>query len=136
MNEDRSKANDAGRPDWHLLSVLPQSSSGELLARAETVAESPWFSGHFPGEPILPGIAQIAMVLETIRRAEGRDVCIAGLKRVRFKQVIEPGDEITIRVRPRESGDDCYSFQVTVGGEIACSGLITVTEAPGGVSCA
>ena len=132
MNENPSTIDETGRQKWHLLSLLPESTPDEMLARAETDSTSPWYSGHFPGEPILPGIAQIAMVREMIEQAQDRNICIAELKRVRFKQVIQPGDQITIRVRPRESDDDTYSFQVTVDGEIACSGILIVSPEPDG----
>ena len=129
MNQDPSQSADASRPAWHQLTVLPESTASVALARAEAGSDSPWFSGHFPGEPILPGIAQITMVLETIQKADNKDLCIAGLKRVRFKQVIQPGDEIMVRARRQESDTDSYSFQLTVEGEIACSGILTVAAA-------
>jgi 3-hydroxymyristoyl/3-hydroxydecanoyl-(acyl carrier protein) dehydratase len=126
MNEEKQTANNPGRRQWHRVTLLPESASGELQATAETHPTSPWYSGHFPGEPILPGIAQIAMVLETIHKARGHDLCITGIKRVRFKQVIQPADDIAIRVRPREGDPNAYGFQVTVGEEIACSGILVV----------
>ena len=132
MSEDQPSANDTGPRKWHELTVLPQSAPDELLAKAGAPPDSPWFSGHFPGEPILPGIAQIAMVLETIQQSVDRELRIAGLKRVRFKQVIQPGDEITIRVTPRNADDESYSFQVTVDGENACSGVLIVAAVSGG----
>ncbi len=136
MNEDPSTANGAKPPKWHMLTVLPESTPGELLARAETHPASPWFSGHFPEEPILPGIAQIAMVLEVIQQIRSRELHISGLKRVRFKKVVQPGEVITIRVRPREDDGDSYSFQVGVDGEIACSGILIVSTDPDGSKAA
>ena len=132
MNETSSTLNRAAAQKWHLLTLLPESTPDQLLARAEAGPGSPWYSGHFPGEPILPGIAQIAMVKETIEQGQDRTVCITGLKRVRFKLVIQPGDEITVRVSPREHGDDDYSFQVMVNAEIACSGIVSVAAAVDG----
>ena len=132
MNENPPTASVAKPLKWHMLTVLPESTPGELLARAETHPASPWFSGHFPGEPILPGIAQIAMVLEVIQQKRSRELHISGLKRVRFKQVVQPGDEITIRARPREDDGDSYSFQVSVDGQIACSGVLIVSTDPVG----
>lgn len=132
MNEDPSTANGVKQPKWHMLTVLPESTPGELLARAETHPASPWFSGHFPEEPILPGIAQIAMVLEVIQQIRSRELHISDLKRVRFKKVVQPGEVITIRARPREDDGDSYSFQVCVDGEIACSGILIVSTDPDG----
>ncbi len=131
-NGKPSTVNSSGTAKWHRLTLLLESTPHEMLARAGTDSTSPWYSGHFPGEPILPGIAQITMVKETIQKAESRQIGIAGLKRVRFKQVIQPGNEINIRVRPRQGDDDSYSFQLMVGDEIACSGLISVAPAADG----
>ena len=130
MKKTTPTARTAGQQQWHLVTLSPDSRTDELLATAATGSTSPWYSGHFPGEPILPGIAQIEMVMETIQRAEGRQLCIAGLKRVRFKQVIQPEDIISIRVRPREGDADTYSFQVMVGGAVACSGVVVAAPAP------
>ena len=90
------------------------------LAEAEVGPDSPWFSGHFPGDPILPGIAQLSMVLETLRSVYGT-VHVTGVRRVRFKQVLRPGDPLDIMVKPNPGGD-AHTFQIKVGEEIACSG--------------
>ena len=91
---------------------------------AETMPDSSWFSGHFPDDPILPGIAQIDMAFEAVRRLSGKDIKITGVKKVRFKQIIRPNDRITISVSPGKG--DTYAFRILLKGELACNGILSV----------
>ncbi len=87
--------------------------------------DSLWFQGHFPGDPLLPGIAQLHLVVETIQSALGEKRCLTALKRVRFKRVIRPEETMAIAVEPLPNAPDTFRFQLTVAGENACSGLMT-----------
>lgn len=87
-------------------------------------ADSLWFQGHFPGDPMLPGIAQLHLVMESLREALGEGVRLTGLKRVRFKRVIRPGEAIAIFAEPVPDKPGLIRFQLTVEGENACSGLM------------
>lgn len=111
-----------------------RSPFGGLVAEASVPPDSPWFSGHFPGEPILPGIAQISMVLEALRAAVSDRIRIAGLRRVRFKLAIRPGDVLGVYISPNGKSDASHSFQIKIDDEIACGGtLITEVTAPGAI---
>lgn len=64
-----------------------------------------FFQGHFPGKPIMPGVliceamAQAAAVLASCSNpASDRIFVLTGLDRVRFKQPVEPGDQMRIEV--------------------------------------
>lgn len=109
---------------WYALTRLKESESEGLTAEVSMAPDSPWFSGHFPGEPILPGIAQISMVLETLRAASGKGMRIAGVRRVRFKQAVRPGEILKIYVKPNGKSRTAHSFQIKIGDEIACSGTL------------
>ena len=58
---------------WHTLHLV-SSSSDEVVMEGEATPDSPWFSGHFPDDPILPGIAQIAMAFEAAKHLRGEDM--------------------------------------------------------------
>ena len=103
---------------------MVSSSSDELVMEGEAGPDSPWFSGHFPGEPILPGIAQIAMAFEAVKHIDGRDIRIRGVKKVRFKQIIRPNEKLTVSVSPGKG--DTYAFRILVKGELACNGILSV----------
>ena len=92
---------------WYSLSNIKRSSSNEILADAMASGKSPWFSGHFPGEPILPGVAMLGMVFDAIKQACGKNIKISGVKRVKFKQIIKPGDKIQIIAREKNDDNTC-----------------------------
>ncbi len=78
-------------------------------ARFETellVAENLlWFSGHFPGQPLLPGLGMLAFVLHTLRLGLGaEDLRLTRILKLRFKGLVHPGDRLAIVVELK-SGD-------------------------------
>lgn len=104
-------------------------SPPEQQEQAIIDAESLWFSGHFPDNPVLPGVAQLKMVIDLLSRREFGKVRIAGLSRVKFRRLVRPGEVLDITV---STGDDRnrHNFNITCGNEVVCSGkvLITPTE--------
>ena len=113
------------RENWYSLSNIKRSSSNEILADAIVSGKSPWFSGHFPGEPILPGVALLGMVFDAINQTCNKNLIISGVKRVKFKQIIKPGDKIQI-IAKKNDDNSLYTFQVMVDSQIACNGIMTV----------
>lgn len=111
---------------WYSLTHLNHSSSNEILADVEVMPDSPWFSGHFPREPILPGIAQLGMVFDAITKSCNQALKISSVRRVRFKQIIRPDDHLRIIVTPLKKNGWSYSFRIMVEAELACSGVMTV----------
>jgi len=97
------------------LPALEMRSLGEGR-HATTVAfpaSSPWFDGHFPGKPILPGLGLLALVLHAVR--SGLDQEALRLERViktRFKGVILPGDELDVSFHATPAGTDGAGLQV------------------------
>lgn len=113
---------------WHLLNNVTGSDKNEISADIQVPSDSPWFSGHFPGEPILPGVAQIRMVFDTICSARNGEMSVSSVRRVRFKQIIRPDDQIKIIASPLVQNDDAYSFRLVVKDETVCSGVMTVEQ--------
>jgi 3-hydroxyacyl-[acyl-carrier-protein] dehydratase len=114
---------------------LPLSGKAEhVAATARFPSDSDWFSGHFPGNPIVPGVALIALVVEAVierERGEGRSLVITGVRRVRFRLPVRPDDELTLEATrmPNPRGP-AYAFNVCLAGETACSGVLTVGIVP------
>jgi 3-hydroxymyristoyl/3-hydroxydecanoyl-(acyl carrier protein) dehydratase len=111
------------------------SGKAELIAAAARFpGDSDWFSGHFPGNPIVPGVALIALVAEAVierELGEGRSLAITGVRRVRFRLPVRPDDEVTLEATrmPGRQGP-AYSFTVSLAGETVCSGLLTAAIIP------
>jgi len=127
---------------WYELISIEKSELNLISADIQVPPESHWFCGHFPEEPILPGIAQLGMVFDAIRQLSERNLKIAAISRVRFKQIIRPGDRLKITAAPLRGDDETFSFRIMVAGEVACSGVMALehqTEKTGdrtaGISC-
>ncbi|MEK6534188.1 MAG: FabA/FabZ family ACP-dehydratase [Thermodesulfobacteriota bacterium] len=104
-----------------------------VVASARFPNDSGWFSGHFPDNPIVPGVALIALVAEAVGergRSEGRSLAITGVRRVRFRLPVRPDDEVTLEaIRMPKKERTAYVFNVYLAGENACSGVLTA-ESP------
>jgi 3-hydroxyacyl-[acyl-carrier-protein] dehydratase len=100
-----------------------------VRAVAVVPAESPWFGGHFPAGPVLPGVAMLALVEETLRVFVGHAVAppidVVGFRRVRFRHMVQPGATLQVSVR-RAKSERAFEFQVDADGTLACSGTCTV----------
>lgn len=115
--------------NWQLLRQVLSSEQNRIEAQAFVPTDSFWFSGHFPGEPILPGIALVHLVWQAIVRDAGKrsgEIRLDTLKRVRFTQPVRPGDNLSVSVTGDETDDGTlYSFKVMNKEEnVICSGLI------------
>ena len=86
--------------------------------------DSGWFDGHFPGEPILPGVAQVAMVTEILAEWLQKPVQVQEISRVRFKSAIEPQERVKVEVALREGTVHHYDFRLWKKNKLACSGII------------
>jgi 3-hydroxymyristoyl/3-hydroxydecanoyl-(acyl carrier protein) dehydratase len=117
----------ASTEQWNLVQYSGFTGSDEISVTARVEENSLWFSGHFPGNPILPGIAQLAMILEVIQKTVQDNLRISEIRRVRFKQIVKPGDELTVVVKP--VSENSYSFRIMLKDEIACSGSLTTVTA-------
>jgi 3-hydroxymyristoyl/3-hydroxydecanoyl-(acyl carrier protein) dehydratase len=117
---------------WSLLTEVKAVNHNHIEALANVPADSPWFSGHFPGEPILPGIALIYMVEQAIVQnalAKGEQVQLHALKRVRFTQPVRPGETLSLNIVGEEAGKDIlFSFKITNKENIVCSGAIVAKK--------
>jgi len=116
---------------WHFLGDIQEKKAGEIEAVCYIPADSPWFEGHFPGEPILPGIALVHTVQQAILQSAQKkteQVKLVELKRVRFVQPVRPGEKLHLNVTREETkqgGDEVvFSFKILNGENIVSSGLI------------
>jgi len=113
--------------------TLRSPQDGRYEAEAVVESGSPWYDGHFPHQPMLPGIALAAFAVETLRRSReenGEVLVLKSIKRVRFRKMISPGDPMVFSVRSSgERAPEEFSFDVTVRDELACSGAFEATIA-------
>lgn len=115
---------------WQLLKEVKAIGPNALTATALAPEGSKWFEGHFPGEPILPGIAIVQTVYSAIAQdaaARGESVALNSLKRVKFMSPVRPGERLDVSLNREMMGNDAvYVFKVNVSGNVVCTGMVTV----------
>jgi len=98
-----------------------------ITAEIVVPTDSPWFSGHFPGNPILPGIAQLEMVATAIARNLGKNLYVTRLGRVKFKSLVHPDERLRIEARAgAEAG--AFAFSIHASDREVCSGTMILSE--------
>lgn len=75
-------------------------------------AGNPWFNGHFPAQPILPGVVQIGWAVHFAHAFFGLGPAVRNLEQIKFRRPIMPGARLTLRLTPAADGDRLrYEFR-------------------------
>lgn len=105
------------------LAEIPDDRGGRRFS-VGIPAESPLFAGHFPGHPILPGVAQLAM----IERVLGP---FSGVRNFKLRRPVAPGDRLDLRISGlREDGS--ARFELSRDGEAVSQGVALLSRDTGG----
>ena len=115
-------------PMWYEIDFCA-GDSGSFQADVRVPPDSPWFDGHFPGRPVLPGIAQLAMVQDLLARSLACAGRITAVHRVRFKQAVAPGAALTVMARTQGAAGREVAFRILDGSALVCSGIATLAHA-------
>ncbi len=96
------------------------SASDEVSARFVFGPDLPLFGGHFPGDPVLPGVLQIEMVRAALDASTGSRHRIVRVRSAKFKRKVEPGEAIDVALASRyEAGEVRVKATLSVGDEVA-----------------
>lgn len=124
-----------------LIDRVIEFNKGESLTGIKNVTyNEPFFQGHFPQRPVMPGV----LILEAMAQATGllafrtlentadRNTLyyLVGMDRVRFKRPVEPGDQLLLSARLLKTKRGIWMFDcdARVDGVIAASAEIMCTE--------
>lgn len=80
------------------------------------------FQGHFPGDPVLPGVVQVDWAIRLAGEALGPLGAFQGLDRVKFLRPLRPGDTGVVRLAP--AGPGRVGFRYELEGGLASSGTL------------
>lgn len=104
-------------PSHFVVSRLPDPSpEGEVVLRVEVPRDLVFFEGHFEGNPMLPGVAQVLALVDARARAQFADA-LAGrgarrMSRLKFQATIRPGDALVVTLELVRAEEPQVRFQI------------------------
>ena len=127
--------------------VVEMERSKRIVAIKNVTINEPFFVGHFPGYPIMPGVliveamaqAGAALLFTEVTERDDKLLVFTGIERARFRRPVTPGDQLRIEV-------DVLAFRGTAGrlqgkayvdGKLACEAVVTcrlLTRPPAGAA--
>ena len=124
-----------------LIDRVTEFKAGESLVGYKNVTyNEPFFQGHFPERPVMPGVLLLEamaqatglLAFKTVERGAKRESLyfLVGIDKARFKQPVEPGDQVILRATLLRSKRGIWVFDCTasVDGNLAASAVIMCTE--------
>ena len=129
------------RPPFLLLDEVDELDPGVRCVARRTLRDDDfWFAGHFPGNPVMPGVLIVEALAQTATVAaasaggdEGKVGLFAGIDKVRFKRVVKPGDTMVLEavITAVHGPVGRAAVKATVDGQLACRGelLFAIVDA-------
>jgi len=122
------------REPFLFIDAVREVRPGESAVCEKTfVPEEPLFRGHFPGEPLVPGVILTEALAQTAGIAagqEGRGFRLTAIKGMKFLRAARPGDVLVLTARKIAAVGGLWQFDVNacVGGEKVAEGVIVLSE--------
>lgn len=113
--------------------VIEIKEGESIKALKNVTINEAYFTGHFPGRPVMPGV----LIIEALAQAggvlaykstntspsDGVLYLFAGIDNARFRRIVEPGDQLILNMKVLKQKRDMWKLagEAFVGDELACS---------------
>lgn len=113
-----------------MIDRVAEMGDDTLTAIKNVTINEPFFQGHYPGNPVMPGVlqvealAQAAGILMTRRHdMEGKTALFMSCDKVKWRKPVRPGDQLNIKVKLTKVRGTiaCAEGECGVGGQVVCS---------------
>jgi len=120
--------------------VIEVNAGESILAYKNLSINEPFFDGHFPGNPIFPGVLLLEAMAQTAgilgfysqgkTNEDGSTYYFAGADNLRFRRACVPGDRVMLRASVISQRRGIWKFDVSsdVEGELAASATILCAD--------
>jgi 3-hydroxyacyl-[acyl-carrier-protein] dehydratase len=115
--------------------IVEYDAEAKRIVGIKGVTAGEWyFQGHFPGQPVMPGVIQVEALAQTmgiyVAKQPGfgdRIGLFAGIDVCRFKRVVSPGDTLRLEITMDKLGGRFGRGRgvATVDGEVACEATLS-----------
>ncbi len=123
------------REPFLMIDEVEEYIPGESATAYKNVSEDEYyFKGHFPGNPIMPGVLIVESLAQTgavailsMEENKGKNALFGGIDKIRFKKQVVPGDRLKLEVKiiKRKGPIGIGEAIATVEGKVAAKGELT-----------
>lgn len=121
-----------------LVDKITYLDESEVVGVKNVTVNEDFFNGHFPRNPVMPGVLQIEalaqvggiLVMNSIKEPEKHIPYLAGIENFRFRKMVSPGDTLVMRLRfmaPIKRGIAKMKAEAFVGNNLVSEGNMTAT---------
>ncbi len=96
--------------------ILELESNVKAIGLKNITLNEPFFQGHFPENPIMPGVliiealAQVGGILASKSGAKGKAVYFLSIEKAKFRKPVLPGDQLILDVRVLQTRGNVWRF--------------------------
>ena len=135
LNKEEIKKIIPQREPFLMIDEVQEYVPGESAVAYKNVDENEWyFKGHFPGNPIMPGVLICESLAQTgavavlcMEENKGKNAVFGGIDKMKFKKMVVPGDRLKLEVKiiKRKGPVGVGEAVASVDGKIVAKGELT-----------
>ena len=120
-----------------LLDRVVELGDEKIVGIKNVTINEPFFAGHFPGQPVMPGVlivealaqAGAVLAIRTLGDLTGKLVYFMALDKVKFRKMVVPGDQLRLEVTPLRKGGAVWKMagKALVDGQVAAEAEFLAT---------
>jgi len=105
--------------DFYTLDSYQKTENGNYIAQINLNKDHDIFKGHFPGNPVTPGVCMMQIVKELTEEFTGKKLFLKSASNVKFMAIINPFEtpELTLQLDISENGEEVKVKNTTSFGE-------------------